>query len=679
MKDIIYDIECYPNLFCLTFLDPQTGNSSTFEMSDRKDEWGRFLKFVDVCKARFVRWVGFNNYYYDYQVVHKLMMFKPFYEMEDKADFAYQVSQKIINMPKEEKFRHVIWDKDHIVPQVDLFRIHHFDNMAKSTSLKKLEFNMRSDSIKDLPYKFDTKLSDEQKNEVIDYNIHDVKETTKLYHETIDMIKFRENLTKKYNKSFMNHNDTKIGKDYLIMELQNAGIGCYYITDEGRQPVQTKRESIVIKDVIFDYIGFQRPEFNAVVEWMERQVITKTKSVFTGIDDLGSLERYANLDKVKGKIKNLNCIINGFQFNFGTGGIHGSISSNIVEADDNFAIIDYDVTSLYPTIAIANKIYPEHLTEKFCEIYENMREQRLSYPKGTPENAMLKLALNGVYGDSNNGYSPFFDPQYTMTITINGQLMLCMLAEKMMQIKGLQLVQINTDGVTIRVPRTMIPYVELVSEEWQEFTGLQLERADYSKMFIRDVNNYIGFYTDGKIKRKGVYEYEREWYQNQSALIVQKAAEAHLIENKDISDYIHNHDNIFDFMLRTDVPRNSRLVVEYKDHVEQSQNTTRYFISNNGGQLVKVMPPLKYTKPMKYYEERATTPAKIRDFNILKNRRDKLGVADRERIININDGFKATVMNEMSKVEDINYDWYITEARKLVDPLWEGYVKGMME
>jgi len=52
---------------------------------------------------------------------------------------------------------------------------------------------------------------------------------------------------------------------------------------------------------------------------------------------------------------------------------------------------------------------------------------------------MLKLALNGTFGDSNNIYSVFYDPQFTMAITVNGQLMLCMLAERLMTIPGLAL------------------------------------------------------------------------------------------------------------------------------------------------------------------------------------------------------------------------------------------------
>ena len=108
---------------------------------------------------------------------------------------------------------------------------------------------------------------------------------------------------------------------------------------------------------------------------------------------------------------------------------------------------------------------------------------------------MLKLALNGVYGDSNNPYSVFYDPLFTMKITLNGQLLLCLLSEKLMGIEGLRLIQANTDGVTIRVPRRHRVQVEFVTDWWEMVTGLQLEEAEYSRMFIRDVNNYIAEYT----------------------------------------------------------------------------------------------------------------------------------------------------------------------------------------
>ena len=109
---------------------------------------------------------------------------------------------------------------------------------------------------------------------------------------------------------------------------------------------------------------------------------------------------------------------------------------------------------------------------------------------------MLKLALNGVYGDSNNVYSVFYDPLYTMKITLNGQLLLCLLAEKLMQYRDLEMIQINTDGLTVRIPRNMKSYVDDIRAWWEEVTGLELEEAVYSRMFIRDVNNYIAEYEE---------------------------------------------------------------------------------------------------------------------------------------------------------------------------------------
>jgi hypothetical protein len=526
--------------------------------------------------------------------------------------------------------------------------------------------------IQDLPYKIGSYLDDHQKNELIKYNIHDVRETGKLYEKSLDMIRFREELTAKLGKNFLNSNDTKIGKDYFILELENSDIKCFEYKDGERKPRQTLRRVIDINEIIFPYIEFKRPEFNAVLTWLRKQRIRETNAVFTGINDLGELEKYANLDKVKGKVKNLNCIVKGFQFDFGTGGIHGSIAPNIITQSDKYAIIDYDVTSLYPSIAIQNDVYPKHLTKRFCEIYARMKEQRLSYPKGTPENAMLKLALNGVYGDSNNPFSPFYDPQYTMTITINGQLMLCMLAESYMEVEDLRILQINTDGLTIRVPRDRVSEVQAKNTYWEKLTGLSLERADYSRMFIRDVNNYLGLYTDGKIKRKGKYEYEREWHQDQSALVIQKAVEAFLVEGASIEGFIRNHTDPFDFMLRTNVPRSSRLLIEYDDRVEPLQNVTRYYMSTDGGQLVKVMPPLKQTASMSVLGGRAKTPGEKKKFYAMRDRRSKLGLADRERLIHINDGCRVTPLNVMGAMEHIDYKWYIDEANKLVAPLVAG-------
>jgi hypothetical protein len=203
---------------------------------------------------------------------------------------------------------------------------------------------------------------------------------------------------------------------------------------------------------------------------------------------------------------------------------------------------------------------------------------------------MLKLALNGVYGASNDRYSVFYDPRFTMQITITGQLSLAMLAERLCGYG--RIIQCNTDGITLYLPRLAEQTVRNECAVWEKLTGLELEYAEYSKMFVADVNSYLAEYVKGGVKRKGRYEYDMGWHQNASALVVPKVAEKVLLEGADPRTLVAEWSDIMDFMLRVKVPRTSKLVGidEHGEHL--LQNMTRYFVSTTGMRLVKVMPPL---------------------------------------------------------------------------------------
>lgn len=296
-------------------------------------------------------------------------------------------------------------------------------------------------------------------------------------------------------------------------------------------------------------------------------------------------------------------------------------------------------TSYYPSLAIVNRLYPAHLGETFCDIYADMKRQRVAFKKGTPENLMLKLALNGVYGDSNNPYSPFYDPQYTMSITVNGQLLLCMLYESLRAVEGLSLVQANTDGLTVKVPRKRLTEVKERKAAWEASTRLDLEEATYRFMHIRDCNNYVAVYEDGKVKRKGAYEYDVEWHQNHSALVVKKAAEAAIVHGADIREFLECHADDHDFLLRTKVPRSSMLLADYGFGLTETvQNVSRYYISRTGPVLVKMMPPLPKSP-------------------------------DKWRKISVNKGLSVALCNTFRGIDRSNLDlgWYEEQAMKLVN------------
>ena len=718
--DWIYDLETYPNIFTFCIIRADGKFLKVFEVSDRKNEVELILNCLRYLKKNNQRMVGFNNLGFDYPIIHELMLESAKAkthkrELKLDAKYFYTLAKKQIESFKGDGFGHTIKSQDVLVQQVDLYKIHHFDNKARATSLKMLEFNMKSDNIEDLPFPIGMKLTESKMDTLIQYNKHDVKMTLDFYKQSIDALLLRADLSKKYSMDFTNHNDTKIGKDYFITRLEKEIPGsCYKSLPDGKRKInQTKRPFIKIQDCLFNYYDFKRPEFLAIHEWFSKQLITETKGVFSDIEehDLGDVAKYCELLVKKKKFKSkpidsdlnefliehplgwieeeelkateylfddegnhimvpvmtefgevdsskkpkkarvpkksfygcwrvaetLNVVIDGFRLDFGTGGIHGSVTDRIIKETNERCTVDCDVSSMYPNLAISNRVYPLHLTNKFCDIYKDVYEQRKSFAKGTPENAVMKLALNGTYGETANQFSPLFDPAFTMAITINGQLSLCLLMEKFSEIPDLEIIQANTDGVTCSFPREYEPMYKSICENWEKQVKLELEYSNYSTMYIRDVNNYIAVFTNGKVKRKGAYQYEGlGWHQNHSALVVQKAAEAYLLRGIPISSFIKYHENKWDFMLRTKVPRSSRLILVMEDGTEvPQQNICRYYPCKKGGKLIKIMPPLEGDT-----EERKFAIDK--DWNI-------------------------KTCNDISDFnDDVDFDYYINEANKLL-------------
>ena len=715
----VFDIETYKEVFTFSVVRADGKFKKTFSCSKFKNEIEGILRCLDYLSENDMYMVGFNSNQFDWPILQQVIdkrtrLPKTGLKM---ANYVFDLAQKQIESFRGEGFGNTVKFEDQTVKQIDLFKVWHFDNKAKMTSLKMIEFNLRMHTIEDLPYDIHEEMTPEKIAKILHYNEHDVEATRLFLHESLTQVKFRFELSERLGKDFLNHNDGKIGKDYFQMELENKGVKLHTFKNGKRVIKQSKRDKIALGDCLFDYYDFDLPQCNAIKEWFSKQVITETKGVFTDIleSNLGEVAKYANLSIKRKKFKSkpsqkevdsflkdyplgwveeeelkateyafdangehvmeypldeeggvdftkkpkkkcvpkksywmcwkvadtLNVVLDGLQIDFGVGGIHASLSSKIARETKRYIIRDADVASMYPNIAISNRVYPEHMGDEFCDIYEDVYNQRKSYPKGSAENGMLKLALNSVYGDSNNQFSVFYDPMYTMKITINGQLSLLMLAEKLITIEGLRLIQLNTDGLTVALPVDKEDEYSEICKVWEEKVGLQLEYVDYSKMYIRDVNNYIAVYKKGGVKRKGSYQYEGlGWHQNQSALVIPMAAEAAMIEGTDIADFIQEHlneGNKYDFMLRTKVDRSSRLVLVVDNEDIDQQRICRYYPSKNGGKLVKIMKPLPTSE------------------------------TGEDRRLSIDSQWNVKTCNNINTYDgDVDIDYYIAEANKLV-------------
>jgi len=592
-NDFPYDLESYPNVFSAVIVHAASGTEWIFEVSDRVNQSRQLLNFVRTLGQHpGNRMVGYHNVGYDYPLLHALLRFDSF-----TAADAYQISKGIIETPWEDRFRNTVWASDMIVPQVDLFKIHHFDNQARLTSLKQIEIALQLPHVADLPFPPGTVLSDDQIPQLLGYNRHDVAATLRFYRQSASALAFRDEMSAALDQDLTNASDSTIGSKVFISRLNAAQPGICGKSGSWRQ---TPRARIPLADCIFPYVQFQTPEFNRVLDYLRAKTITKTKGAF---DDL-------------------TATCHGLKFVFGTGGIHGAQDGTTWRSTPDRVVQGRDVRSYYPNLAIANRVYPAHLSDVFCDIYKDVYDQRISLPKSDPRNKALKLALNATYGNSNSIYSPFYDPLYTMTITINGQLLLCMLSERLAAIPTLELIQVNTDGIEYIVDRDRVADCDAVSAEWEKLTGLELESEDYASFFQRDVNNYLAIDTHGKVKCKGAFEYQHGlgygdgWHKNQSCKIIAIAAEAYLVRGTPVAETVAACDNAFHFMHTLKAQRNDRVMLggDLSDYDCQStppdakgrpmkrkmhsggaaqQRTGRYYVTAQAGaQLWKIMPPL---------------------------------------------------------------------------------------
>lgn len=606
---MIWDIETFPNCFTLAAEHSCAPLKWMFEISEFRDDTSDLFQWCEWLARHDYSMVGFNNIGFDYIVLHAILSNRGM----SPGDI-YRLAMDIIEAEDDDKFKFIIYPDARYIKQIDLMRVHHMDNKSRRTSLKKLEFAMRLDNVCTMPVPFGTRLTKPQIEVLKQYNENDVHATKQFYKASAKALEFRNELNQEYGRDFSNHSDVGIGKDFFVSRLEAAGIACYDYSSGRRAPKQTIRKEVALDDAILKWIKFDHPEFTRIINWLRGQVVTETKGVF----------------------KDLTATVDGLTYVFGMGGIHASVNNRIYESDADHLIVDIDVEGYYPSTGIVQGFRPAHYPKEFSDIWRDIKHQRSLYKKGTAKNGGYKLAANGAFGDMNSPYSVFYDTLAFCQITLNGQMLMCLLIEKLILIEGLEVIQANTDGITVYIKREVLPALNDVVAQWEKLTQLKMEHANYSKMFIRDVNNYIAVYEDGTIKRKGAYDYAPGWHQDHGMLVVAKAAEQVLLHGKSIRETVENWPDIYDFMKCAVIPKSSRLFYNYKlPDQRQLENTQRYYVSTTGGKLTKVMPPLP----------------------------KRPGV---ERPIGIVSDWAVCPCNDISDAnQPIDYDYYVQEVEKL--------------
>lgn len=598
----VMDYETLVDCFIGVFESHQTEDRREFVCYKYRNDYAELKDFLQLNVENHEFHFSFNGLAFDAQVT-QFIIESDFYDLtgDEIGKEVYKFVQNNI-IPQQSnrpfpKFPYREWEI--AVKQVDLFKLNHWDNPAKSSSLKWIQYSMDWHNIQEMPIHHTTSIqTEEQLNTVLAYCVNDVKSTKQIFLLSKSQIRLRNTLTQEYNINLYSASEPRISKEIFAYFLSNS-LG---IPKKELRTYKTRRTEIIVDDIILPYISFKTPDLQNILSEFRKIVIDPLET--------------------KGSLK-LSMNYKGVKTDFGLGGVHGANSPGVYKSDDEHVIMSSDVTSFYPNLAIRNRWSPEHLeNDKFCELYEWFFEERKKIPKADPRNYVYKIILNSTYGLSNDENSFLYDPEFTMRITINGQLSLMMLYEMICtEIPDCVPLMQNTDGLETKIPRDQVDkYLEICSR-WEKITNLQLEHDTYSKVILADVNNYIALtewkelkkdiwlslktsepdylykISEGKFyvsmtKCKGRFEFKGlALHKNKSSLIIPKAIYNYFIKGIAPEVFLQNNRNIMDYCIgnraRGAWVFASTCIIDGNVVEEELQHVIRYYISNKGCKIIK--------------------------------------------------------------------------------------------
>lgn len=645
----VYDIETLRPMYSYVGLNINSKQLSKFIICKYQNDLIPLITHLKQVK----RQIGFNNLAFDAQVNEYILLnWKSWTELtgEEICLIIYKYAQYSINKTNNGGWPdYTEWKLS--IKQLDLFKVWHFDNKAKMTSLKWIEYSIDFPNIKEMS--IDHWIEDitwEQVQDVLAYNENDVMATYEFYlitigqtehplYKGIDKIQLRKDIKEEFKINCINYNDVKIGDNInKTIYCKLSGLDKKELSKTG-----TFRDVIKVKDCIKIPIQFESEQL---------------KSFYNRFMEI----EFNPLKLKDSKEKGTKFNFMGLDITFGFGGIHSIDKPRIICTTSEFYLTDKDCTGMYPRTIIEQKLYPEHLGEnwyKGCEYIYNKRAHEYKPlakkdKKAQSFSEAFKLASNGgSFGKSNESTSWQYDPMVAFSITIFNQFALLRFAE-MLLINNIKVLSLNTDGCVSYVGINQKDLYESICLKWEKLSGHTLEETLYSKLIQTSVNDYIAIKTDGELKPKGDFVTDFELHKNKSAKIIPIALQEYFSKGIEPEETIMNHNNIFDFCLGVKSKGSNKLVhLNSKTGEEiKLQKVNRYYISTNGNNLLKRLTPLSNKS--------------------ISNQLDIFGNVDdgtREQEVEAN--WLSTIYNKHENKQmneyQIDYSFYLKKVKKIIN------------
>lgn len=705
MSSMCYDVEVTRNYFSVVFVDLRS-YLKTF--ADCVDDKGKTIPIIDklsvkeikkrletIPKKRFVLyedddtdlfsllyWLqqkadyfGYNNRKYDRLMLSALLMYYNQFDKPSKLiTFLYETSQRVIRSSNNDtlwtdNFTSLILRNNVAFRDLDLFqifRLDHYHKSLKQTSINIKWYNLKeytmppigdldrhyyherlpeakgmTDRELNIHYRnvFERFIPREYLQEMADYNDNDVYIVAELIRMNQEEVLLRYRISEEYNVDVFSASRSTIA-DKVIVKLYSKYTGLH---PKAFIDTKTIRRKIVVSEILSDKISFSTPELNDI------------------LSDIRSL----TLRGEKGEFDREFTFM-GTSYTIATGGLHSNeIPAVYVENSDSI-IVDRDVASYYPNMIRSLKVCQKHLIPKaWFRIADTIVDERLEHKhlakdksldsidrdKHATAAACLKIVANaGIFGKMGSEKSFLCDKKAMYQVTINGQLFLLMLIEKL-ELAGIHVISANTDGIVTIVPRELEQTADDICHWWEKHLGLELEFTYYTKYVTEGVNSYLTVKRGGSSKFKGRMNpkmFLEDLSKGYNSPIVAKCVTEYFINGTPVMETLRNAKSILDFCRTQNVNHKYRLefthVVDGKIVTDIVQRNTRFYISSTGGTLMKV-------ESMGWNEH-----------NEEQVKKSSLCAGQRVSICNTVDDTDISELN-------VNYLYYYNEAMAIIEPI----------
>lgn len=379
-KDVlIFDIETPSGCFLACFYDFEEGYKD-FIIWEKQNDLYEFISFLEKNKHKY--FIGFNNLTFDNQVIEWIFRNYDTFSMLSNTEIShkiYEFASSCIENSNYGLFSKYREDELTFKP-LDVFKIQHFDNKNRMVGLKRLEVEMDMDDVREFdisPSKKD--FTQKEIDDLISYCHNDVLGATTNYlyligetenkiYKGSNQIELRESLSKTFNINCLNFSNSKYGDEIMKkVYCEELKIDIKDLPKKG-----TFRKELIFKECIPNYIEFKTKEL--------QHFLKELKKVKIGVKDDYETE-----------IK-----IGNRKHTFALGGIHSVTENEFLIEDEEYELIDVDVSGYYVWTIISQLICPKHLNKKaFVKIVEWLYNERIKLKPLVKTNPEYKSLVAG--------------------------------------------------------------------------------------------------------------------------------------------------------------------------------------------------------------------------------------------------------------------------------------------